>query len=316
MSTPSTDLLGDAPIVADATPAVDPASAPAVPVSTNATVAQQAQVQGFLPATYANNASLKDFKSIDALAESYINLKSQMGRSVSIPGKDAGIEDMNKFYERITTVPGVMRAPDEKNADAMNQFYTTLGRPSESSGYNTGVEGDQAQLMDANAINSFKEIAHKANLTDSQFQQMVAYDMSRAQIVSDTDKNAATNAISVLQQRWGDQYNNRIAGAKAAFRTYQQQFPEGFADLQKVKNNPAMIAILADIGKAMSEKGFIDAPHAYSGTSPDDALSKLAEIKNNPDHASHSKNAARVGLQAHNQAKLNKRELYKKAYPD
>ena len=69
MSTPSTDLLGDAPIVADATPTVDPVSAPAVPVSTNATVAQQAQVQGFLPATYANNPSLNGFKNIDAFAE-------------------------------------------------------------------------------------------------------------------------------------------------------------------------------------------------------------------------------------------------------
>ena len=311
MEPPITDILGDVAVVAD------PASAPAVPVSTNATVAQQAQVQGFLPANYASNPSLKDFKSIDAFAESYLNLKSQMGRSVAIPGKDAGTDDMNKFYERITSVNGVMRSPDKDNQEAMNQFYGTLGRPAESSGYDTGIDGESAGLLNADAINSFKETAHKANLTSDQFKAIVAYDMSRAQVQTQADQNAATNGVSVLQQRWGDQYNNRIAGAKAAFRTYQQQFPEGFSELNRVaKNNPALVAMLSDLGSSMAEKGFIDAPHAYSGSSPQDALGKLAEIKNNPDHAAHAKNQARVGMQAHNQAKLAKRELYKIAYPD
>lgn len=307
---PTNDLLDEAPITAEEAPITT--SVPAVPLSTNATAAQQTQVQGFLPENYANNPSLKDFKSIDAFADSYLNLKSQLGSSVRIPGKDAGTEDMNKFYERITTVPGVMRSPDENNAEAMNQFYGALGRPSESTGYNTGIEGDQTKLLDAETINRFKGIAHKANLTDKQFKEVVAFDMSRASVQVQEDKNAATNGISVLQQRWGDQYHNRIAGAKAAFRTYKEQFPEGFSDLQKVKNNPALIAMLSDLGSSMEQKGFIDSQHAYQGTTPIQAREQIKEIRSNLDHAFHAKNISKVGLQAHNQAKLNMRELYVK----
>ena len=303
----STDILGDNAPVSNEDASTDTSTnvAPIIDASV------PAEGTSWLPEGYRDNASFKDFKSMDGLCKSYEHLKSEVGRSIRIPGPDAGKEDLDKFYVKLTTVKGVMRSPDTDNAEAMSQFYNSQGRPEEVSGYNIDL-GENNGKVDSSVLDSFKKIAHEAGLTTTQAKKMIEFDVARMNQQSDSDVHAASNAVSVLKNRWGDEYNNRVAGAKAAYRTYKSQFPEGFAELERTsKNNPALVAILSDIGKTMQEKGYIDAPLAYGGNTPDEALEAISEIRNNKEHAYHKSSHPDNKM-----ARDKMRRLYKAAYPD
>lgn len=298
----STDMLTstDAP-PAESTGAAPAAAEPAVPAGV------PGESGSWLPSEYADNAAFKDFKNIDGLAKSYDHLNRERGRSVRIPGEDAGKDDLDKFYSHLTSVKGVMRKPDMENADAMNQFYNSLGRPAEASGYELAL-GEDKSLIDDSTLDNFKKVGHELGLTTNQLKKVVEFDLARVRQQKEVDVNSATDAISVLQKRWGNEYNNRIAGAKAAFRTYQDQFPEGFNELERVaKNNPALVAILSDIGRTMSEKGFINAPHAYGGDTPEEAKIKIQEMRNNKDHPFHKGDL---------ESKAQMNRYYQTAYPE
>ena len=301
-------LLGDS--VADAAPATE--GSPAVAATEGAAPAESVAPVGseWLPESYREHASFKDFKNVDGLCKSYDHLRSEIGRSIRIPSAEAGKEDLDKFYGRLSSVEGVMRKPDAANADAMNQFYNSLGRPESSSEYKIDL-GDANANVDAAVLDSFKKVAHEAGLTESQAQTIVKFDVSRMTRQSEVDVHAATNAVSVLKNRWGNEYNNRIAGAKAALRMYKNEFPDGFADIERTsKNNPLIVAILSDIGKTMEEKGYMNAPHAYGGTSPPEAIEKIKEIRRNKQHAFNNKSDPDNAL-----AKERMMDLYKEAYP-
>ena len=131
----------------------------------------------WLPQAYRDNPSFKDFTGTEGLCKSYDHLKKLEGNSIRMPGKDAGVEDLDKFYSRLQEVPGVMRAPDYENPDAMAQFYTKLGRPAEPAGYEVKL-GD-GEALDPSHIENARKIAHDAGLTTKQFQKMVEFDLAR-----------------------------------------------------------------------------------------------------------------------------------------
>ncbi len=264
----------------------------------------------WLPDALREEPSLKVFKDAAGLAKSYMSLNSERGRSIRIPGEDAGSEDMDKFYSKVSKVKGMMRRPDVDNPEAMSAFYNSLGRPEKSQDYKVDG-GDNAQYLDNNTVESFKSVAHDIGLTSNQLQKVIEFDLSRNKAQSEADVLATSNGIELLQKRWGSEYNNRIAGAKSAFATYEAQFPEGFKQLEAVaKNNPALIAMLSDLGKTMHEKGFIDAHAAYGGDSPKEAKEKISEIRNNKSHPYH--NPKQPG---HQEAREKMRQFYKNAFP-
>src|SRR5690349_3690087 len=57
--------------------------------------------------------SLKKFKTVEALAGSYVNLERTFGSRVAIPGKDAKPEDVTKFHRAM----GVPETPDKYLAE-------------------------------------------------------------------------------------------------------------------------------------------------------------------------------------------------------
>lgn len=303
----SADLLSD-----NVAPAADAGvpDAGQAPPSTGSQGAAPDSGVGWLPDSYSNEPSLKDFKNVDGLIKSYMSLNSERGRSIRIPGDDAGQEDLDKFYSKVEQVKGVMRKPQADNPEVMNKFWNSIGRPEEASGYNIDL-GQDNQYLHAESFEGFKKAAHEAGLTVSQAKKVIEFDVSRHKALAAQNTNAAANAVSVLQKRWGKEYDGRMAGAKASFRTYQAQFPEAFKELQMVAaNNPALVAILSDNGKIMQEKGFIDAPTSYGGNTPGEAKERIAEIRNNKAHAFHDKSNGK----AYEEARSTMKRYYKEAY--
>lgn len=303
----STDTTADnaatiAPATTEAAPSTETTAPAQVPASDSTT--------SWLPSEYRDNPSFKDFTGPDSVYKSYDHLKKLEGSSIRIPGKDAGKEDMDKFFSRVQEIPGVMRSPDYENSEAMAQFYNKLGRPDEASGYE--VKLGEGEALDTNHIENAKKSAHEAGLTTKQFQKMVEFDLARLKTQKDLDTHNAQIGIKKLKDNWGSEFDNRINGAQHALMAYDKQYKEGVADLKIVaKNNPALVAMLADLGRSMHEKGTISAVGAFEGTTKDEALAQISEIRNNKAHAYHNRKDI-----AYDMSKKKMDDLYAIVYPE
>lgn len=303
----STDTMVDnaattAPATTEAAPSTETTAQAQPPASASTT--------SWLPSEYRDNPSFKDFTGPDSVYKSYDHLKKLEGSSIRIPGKDAGKEDMDKFFSRVQEIPGLMRSPDYENSEAMAQFYNKLGRPAEANGYE--VKLGEGEALDANHIENAMKSAHEAGLTTKQFQKMVEFDLARLKTQQDLDVHNNQIGIQKLKDNWGGEFENRIKGATQALNAYDKQYKEGVDELKVVaKNNPALVAMLADLGRNMHEKGTISAAGAYEGTTKDEALSQISEIRNNKAHAFHNRNDVAYDVA---QKKMN--DLYTIVYPE
>lgn len=264
----------------------------------------------WIPEKYKNDPSINHF-SKEGICQSYSILNSQRGRSILIPTENAGKEDMDKFFNRLTAIPGVQRTPDNDNEESMNQFYNSNGRPQESSGYQTDF-GEMNKNLNTESVQDFRNVAHTAGLTNEQYKAVVSYDLQRTQQHIDNQSILAQSGLKMLEEKWGPEINNRKAGVAAAARVYKEQFPEHFAQVESVlSNNPAMMQMLSDIGMQMQEKGMINAPYAHGGDTPESADEGINEIRNNKDHDFHHPERG----SAHIKAQKDMRNFYAIKYP-
>lgn len=157
------------------------------------------------------NSTLAQYNSLEEALKGHINTKAAMGRSIRIPGEDAGETDRKQFLEKlINNAPEVMLKPDFSSPDQSQEFYRTLGLPEEFSQYNnpedTNVNADvEAQL---------REVLFAANVTDSQYKKiMKSFSDMEATTKELTDQTFEDQA-NELKGKWGTTHEERLASAK------------------------------------------------------------------------------------------------------
>lgn len=173
------------------------------------------------------------YKTPEELAKAYVNLQSQLGKSVQIPGKDASDEDWGKWYKRI-------------------------GRPDSPDGYElSNVERDAKLPEDQQgAETQFARAAHQHGLTKEQARRMWKYmlDQSAGMLnaIAASRKEALAKVDTQLRSELGGEYN---AGLQLMKRVVGR-----FADAEAKKaldeglgNDPRLVRMLINIGKVMSE---------------------------------------------------------------
>lgn len=266
-----------------------------------------APLQDMLSEELKGNPSLKDFKDVNSLAKSYTHAQSMLGKSVRIPGEDAGQEQVDKFYDDLQKVPNVARL------DNKDDVYNKLGRPESADKYQLDVDESQ---VDPNAINSFKQTAHQLGLNNQQLNEIVKFDTQRTQQQQEQAMEYAGKAEKALKDTWGNDFNNRLNGAKEAVKQYSEKFPDFAKDLtdgsNPMANNPIVIAALSELHKSMQEKGTVSPSSGIQyGTSADDAKEQISEIRGNKQHAYWD-----VGNPAHSQAVQKVNKLYQLAYTE
>ena len=90
-----------------------------------------------LPDEIKESGALKDIPDVNTLAKSYVDAQSFIGRSIRIPGEDAGEDVRADFKDRLSKVDGVGFIPtQESSKEEWDSFYGKLGRPDEVDGYN------------------------------------------------------------------------------------------------------------------------------------------------------------------------------------
>lgn len=303
MSEDNNSVLG-----AEAAPTVAPtATTEAIPA---ATTTEPASFNSQLSEDLRSESSLQDFKDINGLAKSYVHLNKQQGSSIRVPGEDAGAEDMQAFYEKVSNVKGLMRRPDADDKAAMDAFYTQLGRPETAEGYSSSIkEGDvpKGSSFDENMMGQFKDTAHKLGLTKVQAEGIMEFELGRYDAATQQQSMQLEEARTLLQSQWGNEYSNKQTGVATVKRHYEGTHPDHMRQLEEVAGtNPVLAMIMADAGTALVEKGHVVSGIAYAGETPDEAKEKIAEIRNNKEHPWHKGDSSAV-------AKM--RKLYQAAYP-
>ncbi len=254
--------------------------------------------QGFistLPAELQAEPSLQNFKDVGTLAKSYVSAQKMIGQNrVAIPQETWGESEWNGLFDQI-------------------------GRPKTADDYKVpGFEFKSGAKLDDAKMKAAKAALHGAGLNQRQFDSVMKYYFQSVDgdITSATAAQAAARAASENQLRstWGDSFESNVALAKSVVNKF------GDADFIKemessgLGNNPKLIQVLHNIGKAMLED------HSRGGTAADQmhitdqsrAQQEIGKLKQDDVFMKKYLNRNEVG---HKEAVEHMRKLFEVGFP-
>ena len=173
--------------------------------------------------------SLEGLGNLSDLAKSFINTKKALGqRQVDFPSDKSSEEDWNSAYDK-------------------------LGRPDEADKYEINRnETIPEQFREAEGLDSFKEVFHKAGLNQKQVNMILEqYDTNvLAQLENGQNqiKDRYDNDVATLKKDWGTNFNQQVekASAVANSRGYKEAINSA-----GLGSNPVVLKILADFGDSI-----------------------------------------------------------------
>jgi hypothetical protein len=269
---------------------------------------QPTDFKSLLSENLREDPSIQKFKDLDSMAKSYIESQKYISQSLSIPTGDASDEQINDFYQKLDTVPGVIKVP--QTDDEWGKFYNELGRPQTPDEYQLNVP--EGVPLDPELLHNYAETAWQAGLNHNQFNALVQTNLQKTQAEQQRIMERREQAAQALQGDWGDQLPNKIQAAKAAAEQLAgDKYRDAYEELinSDIGNNPIVAKALSmswevlqenstnpNIGRSMS-----------GGMTPEEALQRIGEIRSNPDHPYHKSEPNAVKYME---------KLYKSAYQE
>jgi Asp-tRNA(Asn)/Glu-tRNA(Gln) amidotransferase C subunit len=157
-----------------------------------------------------DDPSLKDFKTVDDLAKSYVEGRALLGAAIRVPGPDAGADAVAEFRGKVMKhVPNAIVLPDDaaERAKVEATVFEKLGRPKDAKEYSApaGVE-----LPDA-ALEALRKDAAEEGLTKGQFAARAKRAAEQLVKVSQAEKDE----LAQLKKELGEAFDERTAAARA-----------------------------------------------------------------------------------------------------
>lgn len=226
-----------------------------------------------------SSEALKQFSDLDSLAKGYSDLKAYQGSSLRIPGEDAGDEARAEFNQKLLEqVPTLMVRPDFNDENLSNDFYKSLGRPDEYSGYEIPeVEGIQIGEERAKAL---QEIAFGEGLTKKQFgsflEKTLALDVAEMQ----SSTEASEQSMVALKQELGYAFTETLAEAEKVRAGFFPQIDQAQLDPTTIKSFAAIAKQLGSEAVNLAGQAGVKEPTL----TPAHAQEKINEINMNATH--------------------------------
>jgi hypothetical protein len=230
------------------------------------------------------NGSLKKFKDVPTLAQSYVALEKEMGSRVKFPDpKDE--KASAEFWEKA----GVPRGPE--------------GYKFEEPKYPQGFP-DQYKL-DGEDLKEIAALCHQLRIPQSSAQGLVQHLVQRSVESAGTliaNKTQRRDAyMESLRGAWGVTFERNISLANRVVGTFDPDGKLRTVIEQKGWNmEPEFAMFMARIGHAMGERDLLVGEPTGSNVSPEALKAELAAIENNPkfwkgdlDKTEHSRLATR-----------------------
>jgi hypothetical protein len=155
-----------------------------------------------LPDDLRDDPALKDFNDLPALAKSFKETKTFVGRSIQPPGEAATPEQKAEFYDKLRKHAPNLVPLDEKDEKAQELVWEKLGRPKDAKEYDfkPPPEGGASSTW-----SQLRETAKALGLTKAQFNKM-AERRWRHTKVADEFKADQT----ALKTEWGAAYQEKL----------------------------------------------------------------------------------------------------------
>ena len=223
------------------TPSVEPQ--PSVSSET-VTSAPEPSWRDSISAENRDHGSIKDFKSVDELAQSHIHAQKRLGSSVQVPGELATQDDWNKFYTR-------------------------AGRPEQAESYDfSTVKAPAGFTIPDEMINGFRAAAHNSGLNQKQASILMDWyaRTSEAQVAAAQKQTAESKQIAAqsLREAWGNDYDRNAQSVNVALNRF---FPEHLREqvMEVALTNADFAKAISDIGSSMGEDSTAGVKSASGG---------------------------------------------------
>lgn len=261
-------------------------------LETPAEVAQGGSGNDFynmIPEDLRDHPSLSPIKDVGNLAKSYINAQQLIGADK-------------------------LAAPKNPSEEQLSEIYNYLGKPETPEAYEVAVDGN---IITEEAANSYKDVAHKLNLTPQQASGILEYYKGLA---TSTQENAVQEieyqreqVENDLKKEWGQAYEQKISSAGQVIKEYgnPEMLEWQLADGTKLGNHPEFIkafANIADFRQSVTSEDTISNTTSGSVMTPKEAQAEIDAIMRSPDYVN------RENVVARNRAIERVQELYGMIY--
>ena len=180
-----------------------------------------------------NRSGVAKFGTANDLAKSYLELEKTMGGRVKIP-------------------------TEESTSEEISTFYTKLGRPDTSDGYNR-PKLEEGKNFNENLIGGMQTAAFEENITNKQFTKLVerylSIEKQTAEAAEAEGVRAREETDRTLREQWGGEYEKNVEVARRAMR---ELVPDELGEQFKVLieesglgNNLVFIQGFREIGSKM-----------------------------------------------------------------
>jgi len=231
-----------------------------------------------LPEELQISPDLQDIKSVEALAENFIERGKHVGASIRIPSEDASKEDWSKFHSRLVErVPNLMPTPDFTDKDSVNDIMTRMGKP-EAAGKYKDPEG-----MELPNGADLRELAFNLNLTQSQYEGLVKGTFDKMNSDNEVSALQQTENLMNLKKDWGLAFDEKIGRVGALLEIMEAPEPLKNAFKENAMDT-ALVKWLDDISAAIGTEGGNLFNEETEVMTPLDAQTRLDEIMSNMDH--------------------------------
>jgi hypothetical protein len=233
-----------------------------------------------LPEAFREAPFIKAADSLDDAVSQLSNAASHMGNSIRVPSEEASEEDRKAFYDKVLQkAPDLMPKPTDENLDA---FYNSMGRPEAHDKYSyTPPEGKEVP----EDFGAFAEAAHKAGLSQDQFNAVLDGVLGNVWQQQDTMEHEQQQAMKALNSEWGLSFDQRMEAVKNFLDL--SDAPDGIKELfQSEAMSPTEIKWLHEIATKNASAAELATQQTQGNVplSPAEAQARIAEISANNDH--------------------------------
>ena len=220
-----------------------------------------------LPETLRDNPTFEKFEDVGALAQSYVELQSKLGKDkIVLPGEKATQDDWNAFY----AAAGRPDAPDK------------YALPED-------VQLPEGFKMDEAGLEEFKKVSHGLGLSEKQVAGLYKFyaenQGSQWKMMQESANEQHQEALNALQKEWGAGFATMKDRANRALSVALGD--NAAAVVEKYGNDPDVIKAFANLGGLLSDDVLGDRGKGAGTETIQEAQSKINEIMTNQQHPYH-----------------------------
>jgi len=251
----------------------------------------------------------------EAPIEAPVDWKSGLSDELQAEPTLANIKDVESAAKTLVHQQKMMgnRIPLPTNDEERSELFSKLGRPDSPDGYEITVPPGYEQYYQDDTMTSFKETGHKLGLTPDQMTGLMEWQNGAIDLQTQNEQSsvneAAGNSEELLRKEFGADYDKQLRAANRALNIYGDKELQQKLQDPRFGNDPALIRLLANAGKGITEDSAKGTANNSLVMSPLDAKNQIEKINSDKSHAYWTPASPQ-----HQAAQKEMKDLFDKAY--